>query len=168
MVNRDNKKASLFESNTPFPIASSSSPNPDYFESPSNDPPLTPKECIFDPFAPGLDDMALAPMSKKLTKDSRNLIPHRLDFKDHDGDVETFSKAALMESDYGTLLEAIVMKHKEMFLVEKYHPQSTDLDLISSPSQLSGVSFICPDAPMKPTARKSMNIDLGLCRKLEF
>ncbi|GMH10067.1 hypothetical protein Nepgr_011908 [Nepenthes gracilis] len=178
-ANRENQDA-LLDSKTPFSIVPPRLPDSHCFRSHGNDDsPHTPKESVFDPFAPGPEDMVLAPFCKKLVKESQNLVARRLDFDDccdgwlgernhNDDSVETFSEEMLLESIYGTLLEAIVLKQTEMFLVENHPSDSTEPEMPASPPRTAGITPTCPGAPIKPVARKSWNIDLRVCKKLEF
>ncbi|GAB4833099.1 hypothetical protein Ancab_031345 [Ancistrocladus abbreviatus] len=178
----------LFDSKTPLFMLSPLLPNSDCFESLSSvkvmaapdDSPHTPKEEVFDPFAPGPDEMVFAPISKKLMKQSPNIVARRLNFNDFsDGfwgerndnnvnDVETLSEEMFLESVYQTLLEAIVLKQIEIFLAEDHPSHSTGSETPSSPPRLTGIAETCPPAPIKPVAYKLWNVDPKICRKLEF
>ncbi|KAK9289323.1 hypothetical protein L1049_007478 [Liquidambar formosana] len=139
--------------------------------------PRTPKDNVFNPFAPGPDEMMLAPQCKKDMGESRISVARRLNFDSStkfsvaDGNhVENLSdEEMLLESVYGSLLEAIVSKQTEDVLAEISPPElnSDGFKTPTSAPRLNGVAEICPGAPMKPT-RKLGNTDLGLCRKLEF
>ncbi|XP_074276994.1 uncharacterized protein LOC141600646 [Silene latifolia] len=134
------------------------------------DSPRTPEEGVFNPFAPGPEELCRAPLCKKTLKGTRRIVARRLDFDDvdephslgeDDNVVEIRLEKILMETVYETILDAIILK------------QSEDLELDgcstpTSPLPLSGISETCPAAPTKLTERKSLKIDPGLCRKLEF
>lgn len=139
--------------------------------------PHTPKDGVFDPFAPGPDDLALAPHCRKYLKESRNLVVRRLDFDSSVNVVEEKASAVdasvgvsdreIFEAMYENLLD-IVLKHTES--VAKISNPDWDSDDCKTPplaSRLNGVAETCPGAPIRPTG-KSRNIDLALCRKLQF
>ncbi|XP_048236272.1 cyclin-dependent protein kinase inhibitor SMR11 [Ricinus communis] len=144
----------------------------------SSSSPRTPKDGVFDPFAPGPEDKAWAPQCKKYSDEARSSVARRLNFSSSfkglgdecAGDcVESISDEQMFESVYENLLEAIVSKQTECSLAElsKMELDSDSCLTPSSAPRLTGVADACPGAPMKPTG-KSRIIDLGLCRKLEF
>ncbi|OUZ99649.1 hypothetical protein BVC80_9061g84 [Macleaya cordata] len=137
--------------------------------------PQTPKEDVFDPFAPGPDDLMLAPRVKKYLEESRRSVSRRLnfdspeDFNDSsEGDDamdEVFlHEEILLESMYESFLDAIVSKQTEEVAAEVL---PDGLKTPTSLPLLNGIAETCPGAPMKPPVG-SRNIDLGICRKLEF
>ncbi|GAB2272057.1 hypothetical protein Dimus_006877 [Dionaea muscipula] len=142
----------------------------------SDESPRTPKECIFDPFAPGPDAMVLAPINRKFGKKFRNIVARRLDFHDSSGrlsgardlDNEDDVEEMMLESVYKTFLEAILLKQTAVFFAEHYDSHSAAPETPSLPSLLTGIAKTCPRAPLKPGTRRSKQIDNGLCRKLEF
>ncbi|CAO2827497.1 unnamed protein product [Amaranthus hypochondriacus] len=141
------------------------------------DSPSTPVEGVFDSFAPGPDELQLAPIRKTLIIKSERIIARRLNFDDID-DFSSFSRdekgadalseKALLESIYETLLEAITSKLSEEFFAENGPVEMEEVHTPTSPLPLTGVAETCPGAPMKAAAGKSRIIDQGLCRKLEF
>lgn len=140
--------------------------------------PCTPKEGVFDPFAPGPDNLMLAPLSKIHLEESRTYVARRLNFnsimkkKDcerNERAIETgFDDDMLLEAVYDNLLEAIISKQAEDMLAELAGGPSHDV-LVTPPSapRVTGIADTCPGAPMKPV-KKSRNIDLSLCRRLDF
>ncbi|KAJ4972352.1 hypothetical protein NE237_005451 [Protea cynaroides] len=153
----------------------SSSPRAD--EVAVSDPsPRTPKEDVFDPFAPGPDELMLAPRCKKYLEESRNHVWRRLNF---DSGIEPFEvgnsmksisqEQLFIETVYESILEEIVSQQVEA-LEGVSLPFGIDCDGCRTPELLpllNGVAETCPGAPVKPT-RKLRNIDKELCRKLEF
>lgn len=142
----------------------------------------TPKGSVFDPFAPGPDELMFAPRKKTL-EEPRIRPVRRLDFDDSDvymeeageNEVEVVAdEESFLESVYESLLDAIVSKQAEEVLAEN---PTLDLDSdgyktpVSSPPS-KGVAEICPGAPMKHVSEsRKYNLgkyDRGLCRKLEF
>lgn len=185
---------SVSMTNSPLSSESPKSPNMDGFNSTESDgtvgsgqdnSPRTPKDGVFDPFAPGPEEMLLAPLCKRLVKKSQKIVARRLDFlddgdDDDDGDdsksgeeskdLEIIFEKTILDAVYGTLLKAIVLKHTEDFIAE--HSPSESENLLAAPTSpppsLNWIAETCPGAPMKAMAGKSRNIDPGLCRKLEF
>ncbi|KAA8517605.1 hypothetical protein F0562_015079 [Nyssa sinensis] len=141
--------------------------------------PHTPKEGVFDPFAPGPDKLMLAPHCNKYLEESQSNVARQLNFDASvkffaDGnpgnDAESISEEDIfLETVYGTLLEVIVSKQTEELLAE-ISPLDSGSDGFKTPTSapcLNGIAETCPRAPMKPT-KKFRSIDQGLCRKLEF
>lgn len=185
---------SVSMTNSPLSSESPKSPNVDGFNSAESDgtvglgqdnSPRTPKDGVFDPFAPGPEEMLLAPMCKRLVKKSQKIVARRLDFLDDDDDVdgddssksgeegkelEILLEKTILDAVYGTLLKAIVLKQTEDFVAENSPSGSESLLAAptSPPPSLTWIAETCPGAPMKAMAGKSRNIDPGLCRKLEF
>ncbi|KAG8377160.1 hypothetical protein BUALT_Bualt09G0139600 [Buddleja alternifolia] len=140
----------------------------------------TPKESVFDAFAPGPTKFMLAPPKcRKFMQDSGTCVVRRLNFacsKDlmrdmnHESSRKTISdEDHLFQSLYTTILDAIVSEHtKER--VAKLPAQVSDSDGFRTPKfppSLNGVAETCPGAPVKSKSRYT-NIDMELCRKLEF
>lgn len=177
---------SVFVTSTPLSVESPQSPIVDGFNSTINeevvasdldDSPRTPNEGVFDPFAPGPDEMLLAPICKKLVNESLKMVARRLDFddidqfpasKDDNENADTLSEKLLLESIYGSLLEAIILKQSEEHFAENQPLVLEALHTPTSPPPLVGVAETCPGAPLKAAGGKSRNIDAALCRKLEF
>ncbi|XP_019196043.1 PREDICTED: unknown protein 1-like [Ipomoea nil] len=155
---------------------------------PSNggDSPRTPKESVFDPFAPGPEELLRAPLCLKKTG-----VARMLNFEDcirvlnFEGCTENYFSVDAMTSDellmgrlYRMLLRIVVSKHTEEFLAgipNQVSDSDSDSDGGSTPSSpppsslplLTGIAETCPAAPRK-TARKVISIDRDLCKKLEF
>lgn len=141
--------------------------------------PKTPEDGVFDPFAPGPDAMALAPLCKKYSDEMRGIVARRLNFdyrvkkidygigSAHALDAESVSDEEMLESMYKDILEMVLASLAESISAEiaegKY-------DFCKTPSlapRLNGIADTCPGAPIKLSG-KARNIDLGLCRKLKF
>nr|XP_043610574.1 unknown protein 1 [Erigeron canadensis] len=151
-----------------------------YMNEDSDDTPGTPKDSVFDPFAPGPDKMVLAPVSMKYFEESRNYVARRLNFnsvmtkKDCEkraGVVERcIEDDLLLEAVYDSLLEVIICKQAEDMVAEMSVFVDSSPDAVKTPpfaTRLTGIADACPGAPLK-AGKKSRKIDLGLCRKLEF
>lgn len=164
------------------PLTLVSSPRNDNLHASVDFSPCTPVEGGFDPFAPGPEELAMAPHCKKYLKESRVNVARRLKFDssvnfvldgNHKSDVETISDdEMILETVYDTLLEAIVSKQTEG-LVTEILPLDRGFDGFKTPdsaTRLSGIAETCPGAPLKTTGttRKLRNVDQSLCRKLEF
>ncbi|XP_075639115.1 cyclin-dependent protein kinase inhibitor SMR11-like [Castanea sativa] len=160
-----------------FPIDSNSNSNRE--DDPTDDSsPRTPKDGVFDPFAPGPDDKALAPLCNKYPHEPKGIVARRLDFHssvvaveagDCGNGAEPLSDEVMFESVYENLLEAILSKQTEDVASEISNVY-LDSDGCRTPPfapRLTGIADTCPGPPIKP-AGQSRNIDLGLCRKLEF
>lgn len=137
--------------------------------------PCTPKEGVFDPFAPGPDKLTNAPLSMKHLEESRSYVARRLNFnslltkKDSEKREFGFDDESLLEAIYDSLLEAIISQQAADILDEMTAIGSNNDVLETPPSapRVSGIADTCPGAPMKPV-KKSRNIDLSLCRRLDF
>ncbi|CAH9068256.1 unnamed protein product [Cuscuta europaea] len=137
--------------------------------------PRTPKDNVFDPFAPGPDHLLLAPLGKKHGADSRSSVARMLKFEESAGykndsiSVDSMPDEVMLETLYRMLLEVILSKHREEVLAGISNPQY-DSDGDRTPTgapAISGITDSCPGAPKK-TTRKFINIEKGLCKKLEF
>ena len=139
-----------------------------------NGSPRTPKDGVFDPFAPGPDNMARAPQGKKYLDELRITVARRLDFDpsfDAFHDAESLSDQDMFESVYENLLQVIVSKQTEGVLAPMSNVEydSDDCKTPPSPLQFTGISDTCPGAPVKvKPGGKPRNIQVGLCKKLEF
>ncbi|CAM8969735.1 unnamed protein product [Rhodiola kirilowii] len=141
--------------------------------------PRTPKRGVFDPFAPGPDDMLFAPKVRKTVGESRISVARQLDFdslssSESSGSLGKTSsdEEKLLESVYDDILDAIVPSSTKSEEAEKSAPDA-DSDGFKTPPSVpcfNGAAKTCPDAPMKQgrTVSKRLHIDARLCRKLEF
>lgn len=132
----------------------------------------TPKETLFDSFAPASDKFLLAPHHRKYREDSRNHVVRRLDFfvegfttvsaaaAEIEIDIEIEEEERLFEIVYATIMDAI-------FAEQEQQPQPQPPPTPKSAPLLTGVADTCPAPPIK-SARKQRFIDKEICRKLEF
>ncbi|CAH1454621.1 unnamed protein product [Lactuca virosa] len=147
-----------------------------------DDSPCTPKEGVFDPFAPGPDKLMNAPLSMKHVEESQSYVARRLNFnsqmtkKDCENEKResvsesSFEDKQLLEAVYDSLLEAIISKQSEDILAEMTAAAYSSCDGLETPPsapRVTGIADTCPGAPMK-AVKKSRNIDLSLCRRLDF
>lgn len=150
--------------------------------SPDAGSPCTPKEGFFDPFAPGLDDFMLAPRNSKYLPEPRSTAARSLNFGapvkvaidgNCESDAETIlEEEKLLEILYDDLLEVIVSTEvasiQQGTSLDEVLVKHTVLDGFKTPERLlGGAADSCPPAPLK-FGRKFVNINRGLCRKLEF
>lgn len=138
----------------------------------------TPKDSIFDPFAPVHDKFMLAPRSKKCMEESRNNIVRRLNFSSTTNLVswnqeaynDTISEEEQMfDIVYSDLLDVITLERTKEISSESLF-QISDSDGFCTPkfaARLTGIADTCPGAPKKSIS-KYRNIDKKLCRKLEY
>ncbi|KAL0375497.1 UNVERIFIED_CONTAM: hypothetical protein Sradi_3465400 [Sesamum radiatum] len=137
----------------------------------------TPKETVFDPFAPAPTRFMHALQPRKYIQGTGTKVVRRLNFIyaenlvrdiNHESSGETISdEEHLFESVYSTILDAIFSEH----IKELVANQVSDPDGFGTPKfapRLSGIAEACPGAPVKSTTSKYRNIDKELCRKLEF
>lgn len=140
--------------------------------------PYTPKVCVFDSFAPGPAELAMAPLCKKQLCKPWVSVARRLDFssavesEEDEGfssNTDTSDEETLLESVYGSLLDAIVSNQtKEVFAgISSPESDSYGFKTPTSAPHLNGVAETCPGAPLKPITKFRI-IDKGLCRKLDF
>ncbi|KAK7277079.1 hypothetical protein RIF29_18229 [Crotalaria pallida] len=148
--------------------------------------PHTPKDAVFDPFAPGPDiNMPRAPNHKKYLDQSRLTVVRQLNFDPHVSiqhhddadDAESLSDEDMVELMYKSLLQVIVSKQTEEAVLAAAAAQiSYDADDCKTPPPsfplvlLEEQLHTCPGAPMKvkPGDKRRNNIQLGSCKKLEF
>ncbi|KAH6798314.1 hypothetical protein C2S51_034798 [Perilla frutescens var. frutescens] len=131
----------------------------------------TPKESLFDSFAPASDKFLLAPRHTKYKQESRNHVVRRLDF-DFDSTTNHVSSTTAAEEEeeeerrrlfeivYATIMEAIFAEQED----DEEEGGSTTP---KSAPRLTGVAETCPPPPIK-SARKQRCIDKEICRKLYF
>ncbi|KAK6129458.1 hypothetical protein DH2020_036799 [Rehmannia glutinosa] len=123
----------------------------------------TPKETLFDSFAPGPDNVLLAPHHRKYREESRIHVVRRLNFLcethlvrdiSHESNMETISdEEHLFEIVYDTILDAIVSEQTKE-LGAKFPTRFSGLDGFRTPKSaphLSGIAETCPAAPVKST-----------------
>lgn len=137
--------------------------------------PCTPKEGVFDPFAPGPDKLMLAPICMKYLEESRSFVARRLNFssvmtnKDPENVIieSGFEDDMLLEAVYESLLEAIICKQAEDIVAAVDSTRCSSPETPPCAPRLTGIAETCPGAPLK-AVKKSRNIEMSLCRKLEF
>nr|GMC95508.1 cyclin-dependent protein kinase inhibitor SMR11 [Ipomoea batatas] len=141
-----------------------------------DDSPRTPKESVFDPFAPGPEELLLAPLClKKSTGVARMLnfeeCGRVLNFdacSEKDSTVNAMTNdEQLLGNLSRMLLQIVVSNHTEEFLAGIPNQVSDGGRTPTSAPLLTGIAETCPAAPKK-TERKFISIDKDLCKKLDF
>ncbi|XP_074333147.1 uncharacterized protein LOC141670981 isoform X3 [Apium graveolens] len=111
--------------------------------SPDASSPITPKGGSFDPFAPAIDDLAMAPRGSSYSRQAWNISA---------GSIKLGSSVRLA-------IEECCDSDEEDAWEDERTPEPL----------FTGIADTCPPAPMKFERKAAINItDRGLCRKLEF
>ncbi|KAL6496150.1 hypothetical protein OROGR_029408 [Orobanche gracilis] len=142
-----------------------------------------PKETLFDSFAPGPDNLMLAPPHhRKYTEKElriKHVVRRKLNFMCETNlirDITTSHMDSDMEHDhlfqivYGTILDSIVSDHETKKEVGGGGFES-GFDGFGTPVPhllLCGIAETCPRAPIKSTTKYRNIIDKEICKKLEF
>ncbi|CAL9098069.1 unnamed protein product [Musa textilis] len=138
----------------------------------------TPTENMFDPFAPGPEELVFAPKKKML---KGTLVPPRrqLNFNDcgdsnqqvkHNVAEDGVEEDHLLELFFRSFLELIVLNQIKETSVKNVPLHGDICECLKTPISLpllTGVAGTCPPAPRREAA-KSRTFRLGVCRKLEF
>ncbi|CAJ2665156.1 unnamed protein product [Trifolium pratense] len=142
--------------------------------------PRTPKDVVFDPFAPPTKDAHHTP--SKYLDEFRTSVVRRLCFRSSAHNADSLSDQHIFESIYNNLLQFILFKQMEeeeeeekellppMSNLQRYDSDDDD-ECKSPPSMLrfTGIAHTCPPAPRKlKPANQPKIIQLELCKKLEF
>lgn len=144
--------------------------------------PRTPKHGFFDPFAPGIGELMMAPRGSKYSQEARSRSARSLNFGSSvrlameeycESDEENASEEErLLEFLYNDLLEVIlstqVYSVQQDTFLDEVLVKHVILDGFKTPEPLlTGIADTCPPAPVK-FERKAVITDRGLCRKLDF
>ncbi|KAL5550359.1 hypothetical protein UlMin_000535 [Ulmus minor] len=140
--------------------------------------PRTPKEDVFNPFAPGPDDLVLAPHHRKYLSQSFNIVARRLSFdssiivdEEMNGGTDARDEE-ILKSIYEDILKVIISEEEESVIagISSLDCGSDDCKTPLSAPRLSGIAETCPGAPTRVSgpSGKSRVIDPALCRKLDF
>ncbi|KAG6485420.1 uncharacterized protein LOC122007820 [Zingiber officinale] len=132
----------------------------------------TPKEHIFDPFAPLPQELLFAP--KKKTPEGTHIpLRRQLNFDDC-GDLgqikDNVRDDELSELVYQSFLELIVSSQLHGISAHKKSDPYKNSDHLNTPVSaafLTGIAETCPPAPKRQPA-KSRKCNPGVCRKLDF
>nr|ABA95663.1 retrotransposon protein, putative, Ty1-copia subclass [Oryza sativa Japonica Group] len=140
----------------------------------SNDPLYgcqTPRESIFDPFAPGPEELACAP-KKKVIKAPELPSRRQLRFDSDDYPVKRLSFEFDEAEEDDQFLEQICKMFIDL-IISNQALETTGKDLIGSNSPgsceplLIGIADTCPDAPLRRPL-KAVQLSPSICRKLDF
>jgi hypothetical protein len=138
----------------------------------------TPRGSIFDPFAPGAEELVCAPM-KKVIRGAEFLSRRQLNFESGDYPVKRLSFGsddAEEEDQYLLVLENmildIIMPHCFLDRQEKIEITTdlSPLEICETPDSkplLTGIATTCPAAPMRPSL-KAFKLSPSICRKIDF
>uniref|UniRef100_A0A0E0RCZ9 Uncharacterized protein n=1 Tax=Oryza rufipogon TaxID=4529 RepID=A0A0E0RCZ9_ORYRU len=136
----------------------------------------TPRESIFDPFAPGPKELACAP--KKNVIKAPELPPRRqLSFDSGDYPVKRLSFEFDDAEEDDQFLERICKMFIDL-IVSNQALETTGKDLIGSNSLgscetssseplLTSIAYTCPDVPLRRPL-KAVQLSPSICRKLDF
>ncbi|XP_008788044.1 unknown protein 1-like isoform X1 [Phoenix dactylifera] len=139
----------------------------------------TPTESIFNPFAPGPEDLMLAP-KKKMTRESKIPLRRQLQFDSCSDSMENVeanaSEDAAQEDRFLKLIcksffDLIVSSELKEISVERLPVESNPSEGFKTPTSLpflTGVAETCPAAPMRPHGLKARRLSPYICRKLDF
>ena len=139
----------------------------------------TPRESIFDPFAPGPEEAACAPKKKvargaevpprrKLNFDSGDYPVKRLSFDSSDSDEEV----QYLQVIHKMILDLLIVDGP-LDGQEETGKNVTDSGLHGScktPDSkplLTGIASTCPGAPLRPSL-KALKLSPDICRKIDF
>ncbi|XP_030546594.1 uncharacterized protein LOC115752517 [Rhodamnia argentea] len=140
--------------------------------------PHTPKDSIFDPFAPGPEDLLLAPRCDKRLDEWRSSVARRLKFggfassledRTHMNCSSAPSDEEIVDSVYDIIWEVVIVNRMEE-VSASISGAGWDFARCNTPHSellLNGIAETCPDAPMK-SSMGSRNISLDTCKKLLF
>ncbi|XP_068668868.1 unknown protein 1-like [Aristolochia californica] len=123
----------------------------------------TPRSHVFNSFAPGPEELALAPRKKPLGESSSR-VARKLKF---DSDSRSLEKGVGGDESRESILEAMV----DEISSKNLPPENGPFVQFETPKhlpRLTGIAETCPEAPMKPLGRSKALTDTSLCRKLEF
>jgi hypothetical protein len=134
----------------------------------------TPPEFIFNPFAPGPEELCLAPKRKKGTSNPlrRQLsVGFDLSFPmiDLENEFEEFEKEEI-QNICKSFLDLIISDVLEI-CEEKQLLEKEEEDAFKTPTKmplLTGFADMCPGAPIRPSLKVQSNLKPEMCRKLNF
>ncbi|XP_068668981.1 unknown protein 1-like [Aristolochia californica] len=134
----------------------------------------TPRSHVFNPFAPGPEELALAPRKKPLGE-SRSQVARKLKFDSDSKSMEGLdgeeSEESFLEAMYESIMDVVVSVHVDEVSSKNLSPENGPFLQFETPKHLpllTGIAETCPGAPTKPLGRSKGLTDTSLCRKLEF
>ncbi|XP_068669314.1 unknown protein 1-like [Aristolochia californica] len=133
----------------------------------------TPKSHVFNPFAPGPEEMNLAPRKMPL-EESRSRVARRLLFDSDCNSVESLGEEyeeSLLDAIYESILDFVLSKQVAEISSLNLPLECSLLNVFQTPRhlpRLTGFADTCPGAPMKPLGGSRVFTHTSLYRKLEF
>ncbi|KAG8093510.1 hypothetical protein GUJ93_ZPchr0012g19384 [Zizania palustris] len=135
----------------------------------------TPRESIFDPFAPGPEEVACAP-KKKVIRATEAPSRRQLSFESGDYPVKRLSYD-FDDCEEDQFLERICKMFIDL-IISNQALDTVGMDMIDSSSPgscetptseplLTGIADTCPDAPLRRSL-KVLKLSPSICRKLNF
>lgn len=133
----------------------------------------TPTEFIFDPFAPGPEELCLAPKRKNSTRNPlRRQLSLSFDLSfpliDLEMEFEEFEKEEI-QNICKSFLDLIISDVLD--ICEEKLSSEEEEDGFKTPTKMplvTGFADTCPGAPIRPALKLQNNLKPELCRKLEF
>ncbi|KAL5204817.1 hypothetical protein ABZP36_009688 [Zizania latifolia] len=135
----------------------------------------TPRESIFDPFAPGPEEAVCAP-KKKVIRAAEAPSRRQLSFESGDYPVKRLSYD-FDDSEEDQFLERIcnmfidlIISNQALDTAGNYMMDSSSPGSCETPSSeplLTGIADTCPDAPLRQSL-KAVKLSPSICRKLNF
>lgn len=125
----------------------------------------TPTQSIFDPFAPGPEDLMLAP-EKKMARQGKIPLRRQLDFNSCNDSMDDIEANA---SEEDQLVELLYESFFDLIVSSEF--QEISAEGPKTPTSLpipTGVAETCPPAPMRLPALKARRLSPDIRRKLEF
>ncbi|CAN6335927.1 unnamed protein product [Urochloa humidicola] len=139
----------------------------------------TPRESIFDPFAPGPDVAAWAP-KKQVIRGAEVPSRRKLNFDSGDFPVKRLSFDWSDSEEEDEYLQAIQKMILDLFISDGPLDQQEESEKIpmdsglcencktpDSKPLLTGIASTCPDAPLRPSHKVS-KLSPSICRKIDF
>lgn len=138
----------------------------------------TPRESIFDPFAPGPEEVACAP-KKKVIRGAEVLSRRQLNFESGDYPVKRLSFDSDDAEEEDQCLQVLENMILDLIMpagfLDRQEKTETMIDL--SPDEicktpdskplLTGIASTCPPAPMR-LSLKAFKLSPSICRKIDF
>ncbi|CAL5097629.1 unnamed protein product [Urochloa decumbens] len=134
----------------------------------------TPRESIFDPFAPGPDVAAWAP-KKQVIRGAEVPSRRKLNFDSGDFPVRRLSFDWSDSEEEDEYLQSIQKMILDLFISDGHLDRQEESENIlydgcktpDSKPLLTGIASTCPDAPLR-TSRKVSKLSPSICRKIDF
>ncbi|XP_062231043.1 uncharacterized protein LOC133928641 [Phragmites australis] len=139
----------------------------------------TPRESIFDPFAPGPEEAACAP-KKKVIRGAEVLSRRQLNFDSGDYPAKRLSFDRSDSEEADQYLQVIHKMILDLFISDGSLDREEEIEknlIDSSPHEscktpvskplLIGIATTCPDAPLRPSL-KVLKLSPSICRKIDF